>query len=387
MIDFVKRILTVAAIVAIAATAAYGATGLPLKIAVIARPVPTVMFDGDGKPHVAYELYVSNFNSQTVRIDELKLSPGEPPGSAAGASDQSFSGDALRHMFSLVAGNALTPQDPVLKPAAAGVLFVFLNRDPGAKVFNTLEVEVDGKPDTRQEVAAAVVDVSHSSPIVISSPLRGDNWWTPNGPANDSIHRRTIIALGPVIAIPERYAVDWVKLGPDGNSFHGDPKENRNYHAYRSEIHAVGDGRVVSVLDGIPENVPNSPTMAVTITLANIAGNSVIEDLGGGHYALYAHMIPGTVRVKPGDRVKDAQVLGLLGNSGNSTEPHLHFQISDSPMALDGEGLPFLLNRFSRRDYHMEMKGENPVSMTLGATHEMTRQTFMNMDLGDFGAN
>lgn len=382
MINFMHRIGAAVTIVALAATTAYGAPALPLKIAVIARPVPTVLFDGDSKPHAAYELYVSNFNSQTVRIDKLTLSPSEKA-----ASDQSFSGDALHHMFSLIAGNALTPQDPVLKPAATGVLFVFLDRDPGREVFNTLEVEEDGKPDTRQEVAAAVVDVSHTSPIIISSPLRGDNWWTPNGPANDSIHRRTIIALGPTIAIPERYAVDWVKLGPDGNSFHGDSKENRNYYAYRSEIHAVGDGRVVSVLDGVPENVPNSPTMAVTITLANIAGNSVIEDLGGGRYALYAHMIPGTVRVKPGDRVKDGQVLGLLGNSGNSTEPHLHFQISDSPMALGGEGLPFLLNRFTRRDYHLKMKGENPVSITLGATHEMTRQTFMNLDLGDFGAD
>lgn len=385
MTNFVNRVLAAVTIVAISAAAAYGATGLPLKIAVIARPVPTMVFEGDGKPHVAYELYVSNFNSQPVRIDALKLSPSEKADTADAA--QSFSGDALRRMFSLIAGNALTPQDPLLKPAASGVLFVFLNRDPGAKVFNTLEVEVDGKPDTRQEMTPAVVDVSHTSPIVISSPLRGDNWWTPNGPANDSIHRRTIIALGPAVVIPERYAVDWVKVGPDGNSFHSDPKDNRNYYAYRSEIHAVGDGRVVSVLDGIPENIPNSPTMAVTITLANIAGNSVIEDLGGGRYALYAHMIPGTVRVKPGDRVKDGQVLGLLGNSGNSTEPHLHFQISDSPMALGGEGLPFLLNKFTRRDCHMEMKGENPVSMTLGATHEMIRQTFMNLDLGDFGTN
>ena len=387
MINFVNRILAAVTILTLATTAAHGAPALPLKIAVIAKPVPTLMFEGDGKPHVAYELFVSNFNEQAVRIDALKLSPNEPAGSAAGASDQSFSGDALRHMFSSIAGNPLTPQEPVLKPGATAVLYVFLDRDPGAKVFNTLEVEEDGKPDTRQEVAPATIDVSHTSPVVISSPLRGDNWWTPNGPANDSIHRRTIIALGPVVVLPERYAVDWVKLGPDGNSFHGDPKDNRNYYAYRTQIHAVGDGRIVSALDGIPENVPNSPTMAVTITLANIAGNSVIEDLGGGRYALYAHLIPGTVRVKPGDRVKDGQLLGLLGNSGNSSEPHLHFQISNSPLPLGGEGEPFLLNKFVRRDYHMEMKGENPVGLTLGATHEMTRQTFMSMDLGDFGAN
>lgn len=382
-----RLIATAIAIVALAITSAYGAPGLPLKIAVIARPATTMMFEGDGKPHVAYELYVANFNDNAVRIDTLKLSSLKKSDAAANPPDQSFSGDELRNMFSTIAGHMLTPQDPVLQPGTAGVLFVFLNRDPGAKLFNTLEVEVDGKPGTRQDVAPAMLEVSHASPIVISSPLRGDNWWTPNGPANNSIHRRTIIALGPTIAIPERYAVDWVKVGPDGNSFRGDPKDNRNYYCYRSEIHAVAGGRIVSTLDGIPENVPNSPTMAVTITLANIAGNSVIEDLGDGRYALYAHMIPGTVRVKPGDHVKDGQVLGLLGNSGNSTEPHLHFQISDSPEALGGEGLPFLLNKFIRREYHMEMKGENPVSMTVGAAHQMINQSFMSMDLGDFGAN
>ncbi|MGH7781915.1 MAG: M23 family metallopeptidase [Candidatus Binataceae bacterium] len=386
MITIARRIAAAIVLVAIAITSAYGAPGLPLKIAVITRPAATMMFEGDGRPHVAYELYVANFNDNAVRIDALKLSSLKKS-DAANPPDQTFSGDELRNMFSTIAGHMLTPQDPVLQPGTAGVLFVFLNRDPGAKLFNTVEVEVDGKPGTRQDVAPAMLEISHASPIVISSPLRGDNWWTPNGPANNSIHRRTIIALGPTIVIPERYAVDWVKVGPDGNSFRGDPKENRNYYCYRSEIHAVAGGRIVSTLDGIPENVPNSPTMAVTITLANIAGNSVIEDLGDGRYALYAHMIPGTVRVKPGDRVKDGQVLGLLGNSGNSTEPHLHFQISDSPEALGGEGLPFLLNKFIRRDYHMEMKAENPVSMTVGAAHQMINQSFMNMDLGDFGAN
>ena len=387
MKTIVTRLCAGIALVVVAASGAYGAAGLPLKVAVIGRPVPTEMFEGDEKPHVAYELYVANFNDHAVRIDALKLSPSEHLDASAGAAAQTYSGDELRHMFSNIAANALAPQDPVLKPGATGVLFVFLNRDPGAKIFNTLEIEVDGKPDTRQSIAAAEIDVSHASPIVISSPLRGDNWWTPNGPANNSIHRRTIIALGPVVAIPERYAIDWIKVGADGNSFRGDPKDNSNYYCYRSEIHTVADGRVISVLDGIPENVPNSPAMAVTITLANIAGNSVVEDLGAGRYALYAHLIPGSIRVKPGDRIKDGQVLGLLGNSGNSTEPHLHFQISNSPAALGGEGLPFLLGKFIRRDYHMEMKGENPVSMTVGAAHEMTRQAFMSMDLGDFGAN
>jgi murein DD-endopeptidase MepM/ murein hydrolase activator NlpD len=86
--------------------------------------------------------------------------------------------------------------------------------------------------------------------------------------------------------------------------------------------------RIVLLL-GIPENVPLSPTHAVPMTLETAAGNHVILSLRNGHYAFYAHLQPGSIRIKPGDRVRRGQVLGLLGNSGNSNAPHLHFHISN----------------------------------------------------------
>lgn len=361
------------------------AAGLPLKIAVIARPQPTIVFEGDGKPHVAYELYVANFTNSVVRIDSLTASWKAIPDASIPAASVKFSGDQLKAMFSSIGGNAMKPQDPVLNPSVTGVLYVFLNQNPGTPITNRLEVEVNGKPDTRQTVMPPTpINVSHQQPIVIAPPLSGDNWWTPNGPSNNSIHRRIIIAMGPKIILPERYAVDWVKLGPDGNTFHGDKSINKSYYAYGASIHAVADGTIVSTLDGIPENTPQSPKMAVTITLGNIVGNAIVEDVGDGRYAMYAHLIPGSLRVRKGERVTRGQVLGLLGNSGNSSEPHLHFQISNSAGYLDGEGLPFLLDHFTRRDYHMVMKGETPVSMTLGASHNLTDQIFMSDDLGNF---
>jgi murein DD-endopeptidase MepM/ murein hydrolase activator NlpD len=80
--------------------------------------------------------------------------------------------------------------------------------------------------------------------------------------------------------------------------------------------------------------------------LETVGGNHVILDLGGGHYAFYAHLQPGSLRVKQGDKVKKGQVLGLVGNSGNSTEPHLHFHISNSNSPLGSEGLPYALQSF-----------------------------------------
>ena len=93
--------------------------------------------------------------------------------------------------------------------------------------------------------------------------------------------------------------------------------------------------------DGIPENIPGPTSRAVAITLETVGGNHVIVDIGGGRYAFYAHLQPGSPRVKVGDRVRRGQVLGLVGNSGNSTEPHLHFHLSDGNSPLGSEGVPY----------------------------------------------
>jgi murein DD-endopeptidase MepM/ murein hydrolase activator NlpD len=106
---------------------------------------------------------------------------------------------------------------------------------------------------------------------------------------------------------------------------------------------------VASIKDGIPENVPGPTSRAVPITLETIGGNYVILDIGGGQYAFYAHLQPGSLRVGVGDRVRRGEVIGLVGNSGNSTEPHLHFHIGDGNAPLASEGLPYLIDEFTVR--------------------------------------
>ena len=97
--------------------------------------------------------------------------------------------------------------------------------------------------------------------------------------------------------------------------------------------------------DGIPENVPLAAERAVPITLETIGGNYVMQAVGNRQVAYYAHLQPGSIRVKPGDRVRRGQSLGLLGNSGNSDLPHLHFHISDDS-SLASEGLPYVFDSF-----------------------------------------
>jgi murein DD-endopeptidase MepM/ murein hydrolase activator NlpD len=133
---------------------------------------------------------------------------------------------------------------------------------------------------------------------------------------------------------------------PDGKTYKGDPSDNKNYRAYGQEIHAVADGVVTQVGDGIPQNTPGAKSLAVPITLETVGGNHVIMEIGNELFAFYAHMQPGSLRVKVGDKVRRGQVLGLLGNTGNSSEPHLHFQICSANSELGSEGLPYAFASF-----------------------------------------
>jgi hypothetical protein len=167
-----------------------------------------------------------------------------------------------------------------------------------------------------------------------------------NGPSNSSIHRRALMATGGRVHVSQRLAIDWIRLTDGGMMFQNDGRRNASYPGYRAEILAVADGVVTAVKDGVPENTPGPTSRAVPITLENIAGNHVIQDLGNGRYAVYAHIHPGSVRVKQGDKLRRGQVLGLVGNTGNSTAPHLHFQICDAGSVLGSEGVPYVFDEF-----------------------------------------
>ncbi|MFZ1069236.1 MAG: M23 family metallopeptidase [Methyloceanibacter sp.] len=132
----------------------------------------------------------------------------------------------------------------------------------------------------------------------------------------------------------------------DKNMLIAGPMEKLSSYAYfGDEIYSVADGTVVGTADGLKEQVPGKLPADATIHMA--AGNHVVVDIGEGRFAFYAHMQPGSVRVKVGDKVKTGQVLGLLGNSGNTDTPHLHFHVMDGPSPLVSNGLPYVFTGFT----------------------------------------
>jgi murein DD-endopeptidase MepM/ murein hydrolase activator NlpD len=120
--------------------------------------------------------------------------------------------------------------------------------------------------------------------------------------------------------------------------------------AYGEPVLAVGDGRVVTARDGLPDNVPRhngKSQPAIALTMETVPGNEIVLDIGDGQFAHYLHLRPGTVRVKSGDLVRRGDVLGEIGVSGDAREPHLHFEVTTRPEFAIGEGVPYVIDRYS----------------------------------------
>ncbi|HWJ41067.1 MAG TPA: M23 family metallopeptidase [Candidatus Limnocylindrales bacterium] len=358
----------------------------PLYMRVVARPYPpeAQMLDGAGHRHSAYELYVTNFGHTPLKITKLDVYGKDDDKVVV---TQSASGKQLAAMFvPATGGDAMKPNDPSLNPGQTGVFFIFADWLPGQDdpdTFDTaITIEQHGEHSASGTIHAAGLEINSDDPIVIHSPLRGKNWLAENGPSNTSPHRRAMLPVNGQPHIGQRYAIDWVQLGDDGKTFTGDEHDNKSYHAWDQEIHAVADGKIVEVKDGIPENVPNSGKLAVQITNDTLPGNHIIQQLNEDHYAAYAHLRPGTIKVKVGDTVHAGDVLGHLGNTGNSTEPHLHFQICDAPSFPASEGLPFAIDQYTLDDYKID-KAAKP-ALTVQSSHSMTKQEPMENELDTF---
>ncbi len=184
------------------------------------------------------------------------------------------------------------------------------------------------------------------APVIIGSPVKGPGWFIMETTSPLVHHFLSQITMNGVTRVPQRYAQDFLYLDPmTGKVFPGDETIAREYYGFGKELYAVADGTVVSTHDGMPDNELTTEKPPKSVITAG--GNYVIIDIGENKYACYAHMVNGSVMVKPGDSVVEGQVIGLMGNSGNSDAPHLHFQVvTDTPLFLGAEGYPHVYRSF-----------------------------------------
>jgi murein DD-endopeptidase len=309
-------------------------------------PAPVL---ADGKRVLVYELHVTNFGRGALgfrEIDVLNGAGGAPPLA-------SYRDTALKDVLQPVGGaQGIDPRR--LDPGQRTVVFLWLALPFGTPMprmlrhrlvfdnLDTADVRRDG--GTQSAIDGAVVPVSRQSAPVLRTPFDSGDWLVGDGPSNTSAHRRSLNAVDAGAHIGQRFAIDWVKIGPNGNTYHDDEHLNENYWAFAQPVHSVAGGEVVAVVDSIPDHAPHGPVPPVT--LANIAGNYVTVRIGSDRYATYAHLKRGSIRVHTGQRVASGEVIALLGNTGQSTGPHLHFQITDGKSFLGSEGVPFVFDRF-----------------------------------------
>jgi hypothetical protein len=190
-------------------------------------------------------------------------------------------------------------------------------------------------------------------PVAVALPVRG-RWQALNTPA-DKVPSHGLHAYGQTYAIDlvhdpverPRPAFGWRPVFRPPGDFPG----------FGQPVLAPADGTVVRARDRSRDHLSRNSWPALLLLVAEgaareargpagILGNHLVLDLGGGVYAALAHLRRGSLRVGPGDRVAAGEQVAECGNSGNSTEPHVHLQLMDHPSVLFAAGLPMRFDRF-----------------------------------------
>ncbi|HEY7900508.1 MAG TPA: M23 family metallopeptidase [Caulobacteraceae bacterium] len=341
------------------ATSALAADPYPpqLRVSYLADAAPLVQH---GATRLYYEMAITNFSKTRVMLRSVEA--------LAGATRTELSGPRLA---AAVRGAGPAAGDPLTLASGASA-FIFMGLDLGAAkappaVGGVLHVadEQGGMHDIFLEP----LRVEGGAPLIVGAPLRGA-WIAGDSVSNQqgAAHRRAVLIDGGHAWLAQRYAIDWVQfetVGGKRTTWRGPENENRSYFCYNKPIYSVAAGTVVEATDSMPENVPHSGKYAVAIDFNTAAGNHVVVRIAPDRFVLYAHMRPGTVRVKAGQKVRVGDILGHVGNTGSSTEPHLHMHIDDQPSFLAGNGVPY---EFSRGEASGAVVADvaSPTVITLG---------------------
>ena len=313
-------------------------------------PQAPTAFNNGGMTYLVYELHVTNFTAKAMTLSRIEVldatAPHTPPVAA-------FSGSDLAKMLRPLAGTPAGSDATRIAAGTSTVVYFWIGMNSGVTVPARLLHRVIFDNTTAE---GAVVGTHTADLHVLRPPLEGDGWQASDGPGNDpdNDHRYGLVVIGGNAVISRRFAIDWL-LSRNGVTYSGNFQDVHSHYSYGQPVLAVADATVIAARDGLPDNVPGHFEAfhpAVSLNLDTIRGNTVTLDLGSGQYAYYFHFAPGSGRVKVGDHVRAGQVLAQVGASGDAREPHLHFEVTNSPIPMAGEGLPYLFD-----SYQVETQG------------------------------
>ncbi len=292
-----------------------------------------------GKINLLYSVQIEDFEADGYKLKDFQVLNAE--------NNKMFCSiiDTLKYL--LVTKENILVEDYPLREYSNFRISVGLVLNP-AEVPQKIKHKLILTKDSKEKIIeGAETDVSKQQIPIISAPLRGEGFMCNNTTIlSDNIHPIYQMKYKGITRVPERFCADWIKIDDAGNYFHGDYQICENWYVYGEKVYAVADGQVVSVKDGNPDQSPVF-TQPIPTTLFDGDGNSVVIHINGG-YVTYAHLIPFTILVKPGQIVKSGDVLGQVGNSGGSDAPHLHFGLhTDFPYYIS-EGLPYYIDSLEK---------------------------------------
>lgn len=225
----------------------------------------------------------------------------------------------------------------------------------------------DATGNQKQHTFTLNIQEQYPEPITIMFPVPQGVWLAEGAPGSNSYHTRSLFPYNEPLFDPEqqgyifgnnpqRYAIDYAML-VDGLPYENDGSNLEDWHCYNLPILAARGGKVIYTKDGIPDN-QSPPELDYSIDENNVTGNVVYVEHADGTIGTYCHLVQNSVIVEVGDTVITGQELGRLGNSGNSTAPHLHMhvltnpkgkQLVEYPDGLFMESLPYKFTQFTKR--------------------------------------
>ncbi len=293
--------------------------------------------------HLAYELLVTNVVGQPATLTSIRAIDG-------GATLQALTGDEIGAWFRPMSAPTGTT---VLGPGQQGIVWIDAVVASGAEVPTTIDhvIEVTYPEIVPPLTSATITETIAPVTVVqqeaarIGAPLVGPGWVDGNGCCVVGPHRGAVNPINGWLWAAERYAIDYVQINGSGRMFEGDKTTLASYGFYGADVLAVGDGAIVSMMTDQVEQVPGTAPTGLQVN--QYGGNNVVQDIGNGRYAFYAHLQAGNPRgLEVGQMLKRGESVGLLGNTGNSDAPHLHFHVMDGPNPLVSNGVPFMIDSF-----------------------------------------
>jgi pimeloyl-ACP methyl ester carboxylesterase len=304
----------------------------------------------DGQVHLVYELVLTNAIPAPVTVNAVEVLDAD-----AGTTLTRLTGESLLAAMSL-ATSTETPA-VTLPPATVGVVWLDVplasESDIPAAIAHRVTIDPPPDvpiPDAWLSYTTAPVAVDRRSPVVLGAPLVGAGW-AALGSCCDGPHRRALQPIDGRWYLAQRFAIDFNQLDAQNRPGVGDPTLPTSFPTFGQPVLAVADATVVEAVDRYPDLLVGQAREDITPDSAG--GNRVVLNLGEGRFAIYAHLQAGGIAVQPGDQVRRGQQIAKVGSSGTSGGPHLHFQVTDRPSVVVGDGLPYVFAAF-------ELTGQTP---------------------------